>query len=275
MALLARDVLTRHPGARILLDAKTSLSVIRDVRAHGGEPVLTPTGYSLLRRRMEAEKILFGGEASGHIVFAEDYYGIDDGVYAACAAAKILAAEGRPLSAHLAGMQRLVTSPEIMLPCADQAKFRVAAAITERLRAAAVAVDADGTRIDFGDGWALVRASNTNPVLSIRMEGGRSRPLRGDPIARLPCGGRASRGDAAAGLRRTGALGRIESQRVGRHGLRSNRAITDANATDHFEPFDVPYLRHPRHGGRRSDTGGGGAHRPRLRHLPRSPIRCA
>ena len=170
VALLARDVLTRHPGARILLDAKTSLSAIRDVRAHGGDPVLTPTGYSLLRRRIEAEKILFGGEASGHIVFAEDYYGIDDGVYAACAAAKILAAESRPLSAHLAGMQRLVTSPEIMLPCADEAKFRVAAAITERLRAAAVAVDADGTRIDFGDGWALVRASNTNPVLSIRME---------------------------------------------------------------------------------------------------------
>ncbi len=176
VALLARDLLRRHPGARILLDSKCSLGASRAIRARGGEPILTRTGYTLLRRRMAAEGILFGGEASGHIIFGEDYYGIDDGVYAACAIACILAAEDRPLSAHFeqmqAGMPPLFTSREIMMPCADAAKFRVAAAVNARLRAACdgPAVAEEDLRLDFGDGWALVRASNTNPVLSVRFE---------------------------------------------------------------------------------------------------------
>ena len=171
VALLARDLLSRNPGARVLLDGKTSLSPIRDIQAHGGRPVLTATGYSLLRRRMEAEGILFGGEASGHIIFGENYYGIDDGVYAACAIAQIVAAGERPLSAHFTNMQRLVTSREIMMPCPDEAKFRVADAISVRLRSDGGDDSAtDGVRVDFGDGWALVRASNTNPVVSVRLE---------------------------------------------------------------------------------------------------------
>jgi len=170
VALLARDLLSRHPGARVLVDGKTSLSSIRDIEAHGGKPVLTKTGYSLIRRRMEEEEILFGGEASGHIIFGEDYYGIDDGVYAACAIAQIVAAGERPLSEHFGDMQRLVTSREIMMPCPDEAKFRVAEAISARLLADHDGVDIDGVRVGFGDGWALVRASNTNPVVSVRFE---------------------------------------------------------------------------------------------------------
>ncbi len=170
VALLARDLLQRHPGARILVDVKTSRSPVADIEAHGGRPVFTRTGYSLFRRKMRDDGILFGGEASGHIVFAEDYFGVDDGVYAACAIAHVLAASDRPLSAHFAHMRRLVTSPEIKLLCPDDAKFRVAEAVGRAFRETYPVWDIDGARIDFGAGWALVRGSNTNPYLSLRIE---------------------------------------------------------------------------------------------------------
>ena len=169
-ALLARDVLARHPGARILMDLKSSRSPIDDVRAHGGEPVLAPTGYSIFRRRMRDEGILFGGEASGHMIFAEDYPYLDDGVFAACAIARIVSQEARPLSAHFAAMRRYVTSTEIKLPCADADKFRVAGAIADAFRGRFEMTEVDGARVEFPDGWFHLRASNTNPYLSLRIE---------------------------------------------------------------------------------------------------------
>ena len=169
-ALLARDVLSRHPGARILMDLKSSRSPIDDVRSHGGEPVLARTGYSLFRRQMRDEQILFGGEASGHMIFAEDYPYLDDGVYAACAIARIVSQEERPLSAHFAAMRRYVTSNEIKLPCPDTHKFRIAAAIADAFRGRYEMVEVDGARVEFDDGWFHLRASNTTPDLSLRME---------------------------------------------------------------------------------------------------------
>ena len=183
VALLARDLLSRHPRASVLVDLKTSLGPIQDIRAHGGRPLLSLTGFSLLRRSMQEESILFGGEASGHIFFAEDYYGIDDGVYAACALAHFLAADPRPLSAHFASIRRFVTSPEIKLPCSDHAKFRIAQAIAQHFAPGFPVLTIDGARVDFGDGWALIRGSNTNPYLSVRLEA-ESRP-RYDAIGRL------------------------------------------------------------------------------------------
>lgn len=183
VALLARDLLSRHPGAPVLVDLKTSLGPIQDIRAHGGRPLLSRTGYSLLRRRMQEEAILFGGEASGHIIFAEDYYAIDDGVYAACALAHFLAADPSPLSAHFASIRRFVTSPEIKLPCPDHAKFRIAEAVAHWFAPRFPVLTIDGARVDFGDGWALIRGSNTNPYLSVRIEA-ESRS-RYDAIGRL------------------------------------------------------------------------------------------
>lgn len=175
VALIARELLARHPGARIMLDLKTSLAVVEDIREHGGEPVLTRTGYSLIKRAMRDQRILFGGEASGHIMFGEDYPYLDDGVFAACAIAAIVAASDRPLSAHFAGMRQLITSPELGLPCDDASKFAVAEAIAARFRSEYEVLEIDGARITFpdrghGGGWALVRASNTTPVLSVRIE---------------------------------------------------------------------------------------------------------
>ncbi len=170
VALLARDVLTRHPGAPILMDLKSSQGCILDVADHGGEPLLGRTGYSIFRRRMRNEEILFGGEVSGHIIFGEDYPYLDDGVYAACALAKIVASQALPPSSHFAGMRRFVTSPELKLPCDDEQKFRVVQALADSFRERFDVSELDGVRIQFSDGWALVRASNTYPCLSVRFE---------------------------------------------------------------------------------------------------------
>ena len=170
VALIARDVLQRHPGARILLDLNSSRSALQDIRAHGGEPVLTEIGYSFVKQRMRDEGVLFGGEASGHIMFGEDYPCLDDGVYAACAIAHILAADSRPLSAHFDGMQRLVTSPELKLACADAEKFTIAEGLAANFRGRYPVAGEGSARVDFGEGWALIRASNTGPHLSLRVE---------------------------------------------------------------------------------------------------------
>ena len=170
LAVLARDFLTRHPGERVLIDVKTSLTAIRDIEARGGVPVFSPTGHSIAKRKMRDEGILLGGESSAHFFFAEDYYGLDDAVFGACRIAAMLAAGPQPLSTHFAGLPTLFTSPELMLACADGAKFRVADAVAGRFRGRYPVLEIDGARIDFPGGWALVRASNTNAVLSVRIE---------------------------------------------------------------------------------------------------------
>ena len=170
LAVFARDVLTRHPGTRILVDVKVSLTAIDEIRRCGGVPVFGPTGHSLAKRKMRAEGLLFGGEGSAHYFFGEDYYGLDDAVFGACALARIAARSAQPFSVQLDGLHSYFTSPELKLPCPDEAKFGVAQAIGARYRDRYPVLDVDGARIDFGDGWALVRASNTGPVLSIRFE---------------------------------------------------------------------------------------------------------
>jgi len=170
LAVLARDFLTRHPGERVLIDVKTSLTVVRDIEARGGVPVFSPTGHSLGKRKMRDEGILMGGESSAHFYFGEDYYGLDDAVFGSCLFAQMLGAGPEPLSSHFIGLPQLLTSPELKLPCADEDKFRVAAAVADRFRGDYQVLEIDGARIDFPGGWALVRASNTNPDLSVRIE---------------------------------------------------------------------------------------------------------
>ena len=178
LALLARDFLGRHPGARVLIDVKCSATVVRAIEDAGGLPVFAPSGHSLGKRKMREEGIRFGGESSGHFYFGEDYpgldYGIDDAVFGACAVAELLARGPTPLSARFeemrAGLPRLITSPELKLPCPDADKFGVAAAVAKRFRGRYPVLAIDGARIEFPGGWALVRASNTTPVLSVRLE---------------------------------------------------------------------------------------------------------
>lgn len=175
LVVFARDLLARRPGERILVDVKISLSAIEDIEAHGGEAIFGPTGHSLAKRKMRDEGIIFGGEGSAHYFFAENYYGLDDAVFASCALAQILAAQDRPLSDLFSGLKRYRLSPELKLPCEDRHKFRLAEAIAAQFRATHSVLEVDGARIifpdeGFGGGWALVRASNTGPALSLRFE---------------------------------------------------------------------------------------------------------
>ena len=175
-AVLARPHLARNPGARILLDAKSSASVFEDIAARGGNPVTARTGYSFFRRRMRGEGIQFGGETSGHLMFGpryaagEPYPYLDDGAYAALALARFLAAAGAGLAGQMAEIRPRPISPELRLPCPDERKAAIASAIGDFFEPQREVIREDGARIIFPDGWAHARPSNTAPALSLRLE---------------------------------------------------------------------------------------------------------
>ncbi|HEU5322710.1 MAG TPA: phosphomannomutase/phosphoglucomutase [Methylomirabilota bacterium] len=171
LVLLARDLLSRHPGAKIVFDVKSSQSLVDDIRRHGGEPVMWKTGHSHLKRKMREDGILLGGEVSGHMFFAEGYYGVDDGLLASCKIIEIAARAPGPVSALFDSVEHLHATPELKAPCPDAEKFRVIEELTRELKQRYPTVDIDGARVLFpGGGWGLVRASNTNPYLTLRFE---------------------------------------------------------------------------------------------------------
>ncbi len=171
LVLLARDLLSRHPGAQIVFDVKSSQSLVDDIRAHGGVPVMWKTGHSHLKRKMREDRILLGGEVSGHMFFAEDYYGVDDGILASCKVIELAARSREPLSRLFDTVPHLAATPELKAMCPDAEKFRVIAELTQELKRRYDVIDIDGARVLFpGGGWGLVRASNTNPYLTLRFE---------------------------------------------------------------------------------------------------------
>ncbi len=170
LMLYARSVLAAHPGAKVIYEVKCSRALGEDIAAHGGLPVLWKTGHSLIKAKLKAEHALLAGEMSGHIFFADRYFGYDDALYAAGRLLEIVAAADSPLSGLLAGAPVYLSTPEIRLACPDEKKFAVVAALRERFAAKYEVVDIDGVRIEFPDGWGLVRASNTGPVLVLRFE---------------------------------------------------------------------------------------------------------
>jgi phosphomannomutase/phosphoglucomutase len=170
LILLARDLLTRHPGTRIMVDVKCSQNLIDDIKAHGGIPFMYKTGHSLIQKKMREEGILLAGEVSGHMFFSEDYYGFDDALLASCRLLQILSQSNEPFSRHLAGLPKLYSTPELKAPCPDSEKFQVTEQVAEFFRTRYNTIDIDGVRVILPDGWALVRASNTNPYLTLRFE---------------------------------------------------------------------------------------------------------
>jgi phosphomannomutase/phosphoglucomutase len=175
LALLARDLLMRHPGAAVVFDVKSSQVLIDDIRKHGGRPVMWKTGHSHLKRKMREDGILLGGEVSGHMFFAENWYGVDDGILASCKFLELVARESRPVSAHFDTLPHLFATPELKAPCPDDKKFAVVEELAREFKQRYETVDIDGVRVIFPDGWGLVRASNTNPYLTLRFEA-KSRP---------------------------------------------------------------------------------------------------
>ena len=170
MILYAREILTRKPDATFIGEVKCSQLLYDDIAARGGNPIMWKTGHSLIKAKMKETKAALAGEMSGHMFFADRYYGFDDALYAACRLIEIVANSNKPLSQHLADLPKTVTTPEIRFDCPDEHKFEVVRRAAEVLRSRYKTSDVDGVRVWFEQGWGLVRASNTQPVLVMRFE---------------------------------------------------------------------------------------------------------
>jgi len=170
LILFAREILTRKPGATFISEVKCSQTLYADIEKHGGRAIMWKTGHSLIKKKMKEEHAELAGEMSGHMFFADRYFGFDDATYASCRLLEILADSGDNLSALLADLPRTVNTPEIRVECPDNVKFKVVTAVTEHFRQEYDVIDIDGVRVLFDDGWGLVRASNTQPALVLRFE---------------------------------------------------------------------------------------------------------
>ena len=171
LALFARPVLAERPGSKVLFEVKCSRALAEDIEAHGGKPVMVPTGHSLIKAALQETGAPLAGEMSGHLFFADRWYGFDDALYAAGRLAELVAAGDRPLSALAADLPKYYATPEIRVDCPDERKFALVDRVLKHYRGRRPLVEVDGARVEFDGGWGLVRASNTQPVLVVRAEG--------------------------------------------------------------------------------------------------------
>jgi phosphomannomutase len=171
LMLFCRDVLSTTPGATLIADVKTSQTVFNDIQAQGGTPLMWKTGHSHIKMKMRETGAVFGGEASGHLFFADRYYGFDDGLYAAMRIIRYLASQDQPLSTLVDALPGWHSTPELRIDCDEERKFVVIDEIRERLDAAGQDYLAiDGVRVMQPEGWWLIRASNTQAAIIARAE---------------------------------------------------------------------------------------------------------
>jgi phosphomannomutase/phosphoglucomutase len=170
MILFARDILKNHPGGKVIGEVKCSQIMYDDIQARGGIPIMWKTGHSLIKQKLKDEQALLAGEMSGHFFFRHRYFGFDDAIYAAGRLLEILSRDRRPLSAYLADLPRTYNTPEIRIDCPENQKFQLVAQAKQILAGEHRVIDIDGVRVVFPDGWGLVRASNTSPVIVLRFE---------------------------------------------------------------------------------------------------------
>ena len=171
MMLFAKDILLRNKGAAIVFDVKCSRHLPLLVRECGGEPIMWRTGHSHIKAKIRASGALFGGEFSGHLCFAERWYGFDDAAYSAARLVEILTADSRSVHDLFAQFPAALATPEIKIATTDSAKFETMRQLQGNAHFDGGTIDAiDGIRVDYADGWGLVRPSNTSPVLSLRFE---------------------------------------------------------------------------------------------------------
>ncbi|MCS7252731.1 MAG: phosphomannomutase/phosphoglucomutase [Armatimonadota bacterium] len=171
LILFSREILGLHPGAKIIVEVKCSQAAIEEIERAGGIPILSRTGHSFIKDLLHKEGALLAGEMSGHMFFADEYFGFDDAVYAACRLLRILSNAEVPLSQLLADVPKYYNTPEVGVPCPDDIKFEVVAKAVEDFKRKYKVIDIDGARVVFEDGWGLVRASNTEAKLILRAEG--------------------------------------------------------------------------------------------------------
>jgi phosphomannomutase/phosphoglucomutase len=171
LLLFGLDLLERKgPGAPLVFDVKCSQVLPEVYAGAGGEPIMWKTGHSLIKEKMKEVGAPLAGELSGHICVADEYYGFDDALYDACRMIDLVARSDRPISAKVAGFPKYVSTPEIRIEVDEASKFQIVEEALAHFRELHEVVDVDGVRIQFGDGWGLLRASNTQPVLVARYE---------------------------------------------------------------------------------------------------------
>ena len=170
MILFSREILNEKKGATFVAEVKCSQNLFDDIEKHGGRALMWKTGHSLIKEKMKEEKAVLGGEMSGHIFFADRYFGYDDAIYASCRLIELLSKKGKKLSQLLDDVPKTQITPEIRVDCPDEIKFKVVERVKEELKKDHPIMDVDGVRVRFEDGWGLVRASNTQPALVLRFE---------------------------------------------------------------------------------------------------------
>ncbi|MFH1836268.1 MAG: phosphomannomutase/phosphoglucomutase [Methanobacteriota archaeon] len=179
LILYSREILAKTPGAKIIFEVKCSQGLAEDIKSHGGIPIMYKTGHSFIKDKIRKEKALIAGEMSGHFYFADDYPGYDDGIYAALRMIQILSKSENSLSELIATMPKYVSTPEIRVKCPDEEKFKIVDEVSKALVDKGLDVlTIDGARIQYPDGWGLIRASNTSPKLILRFEAKTERRLQ-------------------------------------------------------------------------------------------------
>ena len=170
LAILSRDVLSKNPGGVIPFDVKCSQMLPEVIEKAGGVPLMWKTGHSLIKKKMKEDGAPLAGEMSGHIFFKDGYFGFDDGIYVSFRLVQYLSSQEKKLSELVDELPQFVSTPEIRITCPDEHKFDVVKKMTEDFKKEFDVIDIDGARVQFGDGWGLVRASNTQPILVLRFE---------------------------------------------------------------------------------------------------------
>jgi phosphomannomutase/phosphoglucomutase len=170
MIIFARHILKELPGATFIAEVKCSQALFDDIRRHDGNPIMWKVGHSLIKSKMKETNAAMAGEMSGHLFFADRYFGYDDGIYAGARLIEILSNSDQPLSSQLADLPRMFNTPEIRIDCPDEKKFDVVKELTHEFKKTHEVIDIDGARILFDHGWGLARASNTQPVIVMRFE---------------------------------------------------------------------------------------------------------
>ena len=169
--LLSRLILSKKPGAKIVFDVKVSEALPEDIKAHGGIPIMWKTGHSYIKAKLAEEKAAMAGEMSGHIFFVEDYYGFDDGLFAALKMLEYLSTQNKPLSEIIASTPYYVSTPTIQVKTTDEDKYNVVDALVKEFRSEGYKmIDINGARVYMHNGWGLVRASSNTPTLVLRFE---------------------------------------------------------------------------------------------------------
>ncbi|MCP4150088.1 MAG: phosphomannomutase/phosphoglucomutase [bacterium] len=168
--IFAKDVLAKHPGGKIISEVKASEVLYSEIAKFGGEPIMWKTGHSLIKKKIFEVNAVLAGEMSGHIFFNDRWFGFDDAVYAGARLLEILANNEKTLTQMIDEIPKVINTPEIRVDTTEEAKFDIVAHIVKHFKKEYEVIDIDGARVKFPHGWALVRASNTQPALVVRFE---------------------------------------------------------------------------------------------------------